>query len=235
MNAPMVNSPDPFKLAVVVLQRELCLALRRWDQVLQPLIFFVVIIALFPLAVSPELSELRRIAPGVLWVAAMLASLLAADALFRPDVEDGTMEQWVLSGQPLPWLLLNKTFAHWILTGMPLVIVMPIVAIALGVNASNWTSWWTMIMSLALGTAILTVLGAVGAALTVGLRRGNMLMALVVLPLEMPVLIFGAQALQMAIRNESAFGILSLLAAILLLSLALAPFAMAAAIRISIE
>jgi len=231
MTQAPLDTIGPLKLAAVVLQRELRLAVRRWDQVLQPLIFFIVIVTLFPLAVSPELSELRRIAPGILWVAAMLASLLAADALFRPDVEDGTMEQWVLSAQPLPWLLLNKSFAHWLLTGLPLVLVAPVVAVALGVN----TGWSGIMITLALGTAILTMLGAVGAALTVGLRRGNMLMALLVLPLEMPVLIFGAQAMQSVIREESALGVLSLLAAILLLSMILAPFAMAAAIRISIE
>jgi heme exporter protein B len=229
--APTQQTLNPLKLASVVLQREMRLALRRWDQVLQPLIFFIVIVTLFPLAISPELSELRRLAPGVLWVAAMLASLLAADALFRPDVEDGTMEQWVLSGQPLPWLLLNKVIAHWLLTGLPLVLIAPIVAVSLGVS----TGRSAIMIALALGSAILTLLGAVGAALTVGLRRGNMLMALLVLPLEMPVLIFGAQALQSAMRGESALGILSLLASILLISMILAPFAIAAAIRISIE
>lgn len=227
----MQRALNPLQLARVVLQRELRLAMRRWDQVLQPLIFFIVVVTLFPLATSPELSELRRIAPGILWVAAMLASLLAADALFRPDVEDGTMEQWVLSGQPLSWLLLNKTIAHWLLTGLPLALVAPVVAISLGVNSG----WSVIMMILALGTGVLTLLGAVGAALTVGLRRGNMLMALLVLPLEMPVLIFGAQAVQSAMRNESAIGIISLLGAILLLAMILTPFAMAAAIRISIE
>jgi heme exporter protein B len=231
MTSSNSSTLNPFKLAAVVLQRELRLAMRRWDQVLQPLVFFIVIVTLFPLATNPELSELRRIAPGILWVAAMLASLLAADGIFRPDVEDGTMEQWVLSGQPLSWLLLIKCFAHWVLTGLPLVLVTPAVAISLGVN----TGWSDIMIALAIGSGVLTLLGAVGAALTVGLRRGNMLMALVVLPLEMPVLIFGAQAVQSAIRNEPAIGIINLLGAILLLSIILTPFAMAAAIRISIE
>ena len=199
---------------------------------MQPLVFFVVVITLFPLAISPELSELRRIAPGILWVAAMLASLLAADALFRPDVEDGVMEQWVLSGQPLAWLLLAKTAGHWLLTGLPLVLVTPLVATGLGVSSEHWL---LMFSTLAVGTALLSVLGAIGAALTVGLRRGNMLMALMVLPLEMPVLIFGARAMDMGLHGEAVTGPLSLLAAMLLLSLVLGPFAMAAAIRISIE
>lgn len=229
---PHTASPSPFKLAALVLRRDIRLAARRWDQVLQPLVFFVVVITLFPLAISPELSELRRIAPGVLWVAAMLASLLAADALFRPDVEDGVMEQWVLSGQPLAWLLLAKTAGHWLLTGLPLVLMAPFMALGLGLNL---VSWPLLMGTLALGTALLSVLGAIGAALTVGLRRGNMLMALLVLPLEMPVLIFGAQALDMGMQGELVTGPLSLLAAMLLFALALGPFAMAAAIRISIE
>lgn len=220
------------QLAWLVLQRDVRLALRRWDQVLQPLIFFCVVITLFPLAISPELAELRRIAPGVVWVAAMLASLLAADALFRPDVEDGSMEQWVLSGQPLPWLLLAKTAVYWLLTGAPMVIVSPVIATALGIPVHIWPQ---LLAILAVGTAALSIFGAVGAALTVGLRRGNMLMALLVLPLEMPVLIFGARALDMAMRGESPAAPLQLLAAILLLAASLGPFAMAAAMRVSIE
>lgn len=223
---------SPFQLAGIVMVRDLRLAARRWDQALQPLVFFIVVITLFPLAISPELSELRRIAPGILWVAAMLASLLAADALFRPDVEDGVLEQWVLSGQPLPWLLLAKTLAHWLLTGLPLVLVAPLIAMSLGV--AN-TSWPLILGVLLLGTAVLSVLGGIGAALTVGLRRGNMLMALLVLPLEMPVLIFGARALDLGLQGEPIAGPASLLAAILLLGMALGPFAMAAAVRISIE
>jgi heme exporter protein B len=228
----MTQMQSPFKLAGVVIARDLRLAARRWDQVLQPLVFFVVVITLFPLAIGPELSELRRIAPGILWVAAMLASLLAADALFRPDVEDGIMEQWVLSGQPLPWMLLAKTVAHWVLTGLPLVLVAPLVSIGLGLGSDGWSS---TVVTLLLGTATLSVLGGIGAALTVGLRRGNMLMALLVLPLEMPVLIFGARALDMGLHGELVTGPISLMAAILLIAMVLGPFAMAAAIRISIE
>lgn len=217
--------------AYLVIARELRLALRRWDQVLQPLVFFLVVVTLFPLATSPDLNELRRIAPGVMWVAAMLASLLAADALFRPDVEDGVMEQWVLSGQSLPWLLLAKTGAHWLLTGLPLVLVAPLVATALGVQQGGVV----LLLTLLIGTAVLSMLGGIGAALTVGLRRGNMLMALLVLPLEMPVLIFGAQALDLGFHGEPVSALLSLLSAMLLLALALGPLAMAAAIRISVE
>lgn len=227
-----LNPPSPLSLAALLLRRDLRLAARRWDQVLQPLVFFAVVITLFPLAVSPELSELRRIAPGVLWVAAMLASLLAAEALFRPDVEDGVMEQWVLSAQPLPWMLLIRTVGHWLLTGLPMVLMAPLMAMGLGLPSELWP---LMMLTLALGTVLLSVLGGIGAALTVGLRRGNMLMALLVLPLEMPVLIFGAEAMQRGMAGEAVTGPLYLMAAMLLLSVALGPFAMAAAIRISIE
>jgi heme exporter protein B len=216
----------------LVVGRDLRLAVRHWDQVIQPLIFFVIVTTLFPLAISPALDELRRIAPGVLWVAAMLASLLALESLYRPDVEDGTMEQWVLSGQPLSLLLLAKTLTHWLLTGLPLVLMAPIVGTALGMSSSIWP---VLAATLALGTGALSILGAIGAALTVSVRRGNVLLALLVLPLEMPVLIFGARAVDLAMQGESVVGPLNLLAAMLLLFVSLGPFAMAAAMRVSVE
>ena len=219
-------------LVGLVIGRDLRLAVRHWDQVIQPLIFFVIVTTLFPLAISPALDELRRIAPGVVWVAAMLASLLALESLYRPDVEDGTMEQWVLSGQPLSLLLLAKTLTHWLLTGLPLVLMAPIVGTALGMPSSIWP---VLASTLALGTGSLSVLGAIGAALTVSVRRGNVLLALLVLPLEMPVLIFGARAVDLAMQGEPVVGPLNLLAAMLLLFVSLGPFAMAAAMRVSVE
>jgi len=224
--------PGSLQLIGLVVGRDLRLAMRHWDQVLQPLIFFVIVTTLFPLAISPSLDELRRIAPGVLWVAAMLASLLALESLFRPDVEDGSMEQWVLSGQPLAVMLLAKTLTHWLLAGLPMVLVAPLVSYGLGMSSAAWP---VVIGSLALGTGALSVLGAIGAALTVGVRRGSVLLALLVLPLEMPVLIFGARAIDLAIHGESAAGPLNFLAAVLLLFLSLGPLAMAAAMRISVE
>lgn len=231
MEAP-VATPGLGKILLLVMSRDLRLALRHWDQVLQPLVFFVIVTTLFPLAVSPALDELRRIAPGVLWVAAMLASLLALESLFRPDVEDGTMEQWVLSGQPLSLLLLAKTAAHWMLAGLPLVLMAPIVGTALGMPQSVWP---VLAATLALGTGSLSVLGAIGAALTVSVRRGSVLLALLVLPLEMPVLIFGARAVDLAMHGEPVAAPLNLLAALLLFFVSLGPFAMAAAMRISVE
>jgi heme exporter protein B len=219
-------------LVRLVVARDLRLAVRHWDQVMQPLIFFAIITTLFPLAISPALDELRRIAPGIVWVAAMLASLLALESLFRPDVEDGTMEQWVLSGQPLSLLLLAKVVTHWLLTGLPLVLMSPLVGTALGMPQSVWPA---LMATLALGTGSLSMLGGVGAALTVSVRRGSVLLALLVLPLEMPVLIFGARAVDLAMHGEAVAGPLNLLTALLLFFVSLGPFAMAAAMRVSVE
>ncbi len=220
------------QLMGLIVRRDLRLAVRHWDQVIQPLVFFMIVTTLFPLAVSPSLDELRRIAPGVVWVAAMLASLLALESLFRPDVEDGTMEQWTLSGQPLSLMLLAKTLTHWVLAGLPIVVMAPLVGYALGLPEHAWP---VLIASLALGTGALSILGAIGAALTVGVRRGSVLLALLVLPLEVPILIFGARAVDLAMHGESAAGPLNLLAAALILFVSLGPAAMAAAMRISVE
>jgi heme exporter protein B len=219
-------------LFTLALSRDLRLAVRHLDQVLQPLVFFIVVATLFPLAISPALAELRKIAPGVVWVAAMLSSLIALESLFRADVEDGTMEQWVLSGQPLSVLLLGKVVAHWLLSALPLVLIAPFVGTALGMPMSVWP---VLMGSLALGTGALSVLGAIGAALTVGVRRGSALVALLVLPLQMPVLIFGARAVDLAMRGEPVAAPLNLLAALLLLFISLGPLAIAAAMRISVE
>jgi heme exporter protein B len=220
------------QLFALVLSRDLRLAVRHLDQVIQPLVFFIIVTTLFPLAISPVLDDLRKIAPGVMWVAAMLASLIALESLFRADVEDGTMEQWVLSGQPLSVLLLSKVAAHWLLSGLPLVLISPFVGAAFGMPMSVAP---VLMATLALGTGSLSILGGIGAALTVGVRRGSALLALLVLPLEMPVLIFGARAVDLAMRGEAVPGPLNLLAALLLLFISLGPFAMAAAMRISVE
>jgi heme exporter protein B len=213
-------------------RRDLLLAFRHWDQVVQPVIFFAMVTTLFPLAVSPELGELRQLAGGVLWVAALLAALLGLEFLFRSDHADGTLEQVLLSGQPLALIALAKGAAHWTACGLPLVLVSPLLAIGLGVPAP---ALCTVMLSLALGTGILSALGAIGAALTLGLRRGGMLLSLLVLPLAMPALIFGARAIDLSILGDTARGPLLLLAAFLVLAVTLAPFAVAAALRISAE
>lgn len=216
----------------LVMERDLRLALRRWDQVTDPLVFFLMVTTLFPLALSPELPRLREVAPGVLWVAALLSSLLASDSLLKSDAQDGTLEQYVLSGQPLTWLLLAKTAAHWMLSGLPLVLISPLVALALGVPPA---ALGIVIASLLIGTLTLSLLGAIGAGLTIGLRRGSLLLALLVLPLAMPLLIFGARAVELAVAGEPVAGPMYLLAALLALALTLAPVTAAAAVRISID
>lgn len=212
--------------------KDLKLAFRRWGQLINPLVFFLMVTTLFPLAVSPELSVLRDISAGVLWVAALLSSLLALNALFHADVEDGSMEQLVLSPQPLALLLLAKTFAHWLLSGLPLVVISPLAAMGLSLPVE---ALGTLMLSLLLGTPVLSLIGSIGTALTVGLRRGSALLSLLFLPLAMPILIFGARATDMALTSMDPSGALYLLAAMLALALSLAPFAMAAAIRISLD
>jgi len=216
----------------LVLRRELALSFRRPDQLLQPLVFFLIVTTLFPLGLSVQLSLLRDMAPGVLWVAALLSSLLSLDALFKSDADDGTLEQLALSGQGLTVIVMAKTLAHWLVSGAALVLVSPIVGTALAIPES---AFGTMLLSLSLGTLTLSWLGAIGAGLTVGLKRGNVLLSLIVLPLAMPLLIFGAGATDRAISGTSAAGALYLLAALCVLTCTLAPFAATAALRISLE
>jgi heme exporter protein B len=216
----------------LVYRRDLLIAFRHWDQLAQPVVFFAMVTTLVPLALSPEQAQLREIAGGVLWIAALLAALLGLEFLFRADHADGTLEQMLLSGQPTALLALAKGAAHWSACGLPLVLVSPLLAISLGVPAE---ALCTVVLSLALGTGILSALGAIGAALTLGLRRGSTLLSLLVLPLVMPALIFGARAVDLAIHGEDAGGPLLLLAAMLVFAVTLAPLAVAAALRISVE
>ena len=216
----------------MLVRRDLRLALRRPGEWLQPLVFFLVVTTLFPLATNPELSRLRDMAPAALWVAALLSSLLALELLFREDGQDGTLEQLAVSGLPLSWLLLAKTCVHWLLTGLPLVLVAPLAATALG---APYASIPGVLAVLLLGSVALSLIGAVGAGLTLGLRRGGVLLALLVLPLAVPVLIFGARATALAIALEPMAAPMYLLAAIAVLSATLAPLAAAAAVRISLE
>lgn len=222
----------PFTAARLVIARDLLLAFRRPEQLLHPLAFFILVTTLFPLSGSSELGSLRGIAPGVLWVAALLAGLLALDFLFRDDAQDGTLEQYALSGQSLIWLLLGKTAAHWLLTGVPLSLVAPVMGIALGVPASASAG---IMMTVALGTLALSFVGSIGAALTLGVRRGGVLLSILILPLAVPILIFGSRATELAIRGESYLVPMELLGSIVVLSFTLAPLAAAAAVRISLE
>jgi heme exporter protein B len=216
----------------LVVHREMRLSFRRPEQLLQPLVFFLIVTTLFPLGLSVDLSLLRDMAPGVLWVAALLSSLLSLDSLFKSDADDGTLEQLALSGQGLTLIVVAKTLAHWLVTGLALVLISPIVGTALAIPGSAFA---TMMLSLTLGTLTLSWLGAIGAGLTIGLRRGNVLLALIVLPLAMPLLIFGAAATDRAISGISVAGALYFLAALCVLTSTLAPFAATAALRITLE
>ena len=212
--------------AGALIARDLHLALRRSGDTLQPLGFFLVVTTLFPLALDPQLSLLRDIAPAALWVGALLSSLLALDLLFREDAQDGALEQLALCGLPFQGLLLAKTVVHWLLRGLPLV------ATALG---APYGAMPGILAALLLGTIALSLIGAVGAGLTMSLKRNGSLLALLVLPLAVPVLIFGARATALAIAGEPLAAPLYLLAAIAVLSATLAPWALAAAVRIGLE
>ena len=218
--------------AASVMRRDLLLAFRRPGEWLQPLAFFALVTTLFPLAMDPEPAMLRRLAPAALWVSLLLASLLALDFLFREDGRDGTLEQYAVSGQSFTALLLAKTVTHWLLTGMPLALAGPLAAVSLGAPPSAMPG---VFFALLLGSVSLSLIGSIGAGLTLGLRRGGALLSLLVLPLVMPVLVFGARATANAIAGDDAAGALYLLAASGVLALTLAPLAAAAAVRISLE
>jgi heme exporter protein B len=222
----------PLEAFALLVRRELCLSFRRPDQLLQPLVFFLIVTTLFPLGLNLQLSLLRDMSPGVLWVAALLSSLLSLDSLFKSDADDGTLEQLALSGQDLTVIVVAKTFAHWLVSGAALVLVSPIVGTALGIPTE---AFLTMMLSLTLGTLTLSWLGAIGAGLTVGLKRGNVLLSLIVLPLAMPLLIFGAGATDRAISGTSSAGALYFLAALCVFTCTLAPFAATTALRITLE
>jgi heme exporter protein B len=231
MNAAVLQTPA-FEAARLILARDLRLAFRRPGEILQPLVFFAIVTTLFPLAITPELSQLRQIAPGVVWVAALLSSLLALEFLYRDDAHDGTLEQYALSGQSLTLLLFAKTASHWLLTGAPLAVMAPLAAMALGAPVASAGG---IIASVLLGSVALSLLGAIGASLTLGARRSGVLLSILTLPLAIPVLIFGARATQLAIAGEELDAPLYLLGALAVLGITLAPLASAAAVRISLE
>lgn len=215
-----------------VFSRELRLALRRRADTLAAAFFFVVVVTLFPLGVGPEPALLRTMGPGVVWVAALLASMLSLGRLFADDQHDGTLEQLLLSACPLPLLLAAKIAAHWLCSGLLLVLVSPVLALQFGLSAQ---STGVLMVSLLLGTPVLSLIGAIGAALTLGVRGGGVLLSLLVLPLVVPVLIFGAGSVDASVAGRGAVGHFSLLAAMLALALFLAPWASAAALRIALE
>ncbi|HBH68160.1 MAG TPA: heme exporter protein CcmB [Erwinia persicina] len=215
-----------------VMKRELRIAFRSGAEIVNPLWFFLIVITLFPLGIGPEPELLARIAPGIIWVAALLSSLLALERLFRDDFLDGSLEQLLLLPTPLPLTVLGKVAAHWMVTGLPLLILSPLVALLLSLD---FTAWRAVALTLLLGTPTLSLLGAIGVGLTVGLRRGGVLLSLLVLPLAVPVVIFASGAIEAASQGLPVDGYLALLGALLAGSATLAPFATAAALRVSVH
>jgi heme exporter protein B len=215
-----------------LIRRDLLLALRRKSEVLTTLFFFVIVASLFPLGIGPEPALLRRIAPGVLWVGALLACMLSLNRMFAADHADGTLEQMALSPEPLGLLVAGKVAAHWLVSGLPLVLIAPVLGLQFDLGARALV---VLAVSLLLGTPLLSLVGAIGAALTLGVRGGGVLVSLLTLPLYIPALIFGAGAVEADLSGLGAGGHLSLLGALLVLAAFFAPWATTAALRIALE
>lgn len=221
-----------FSVINLMVRRDILLAVRRPQDVMTSLFFFIIVVSLFPLGVSPEMEVLRSIGPGVIWVAALLATMLSLGRLFSDDYQDGTLEQLILSPQPLALVVLSKVAAHWLLTGLPLVILTPLLGLLLGLNGEEIQ---ILTLTLLLGTPVLILIGSIGAALTLGVRGGGVLISLLILPLFVPVLIFGTGAVSSMNAGLGVEAHFSLLGAFLVLSLLLTPWASAAALKISME
>jgi len=220
------------KTFVMIVRRDVMLSMRGGIGSLVAVVFFVIAVTLFPLGVGPEMNLLARIAPGVLWVCALLATMLSLDRLFQADFEDGNLELMALGPLPLELTVLAKVLSYWITTALPLIVVAPVLAIMLNMSGQ---ALGVLIVSLLLGTPVLSLIGSVGAALTVGIRRGGVLMSLLVLPLYVPILIFGVGAVESAVMGLGERSHLLILGAGLLVSLVLSPFASAAALRLALE
>lgn len=217
---------------IEIIKRELRIAMRKQAEILNPLWFFLIVITLFPLVIGPDPVLLSKIAPGIAWVAALLSALLSFERLFRDDFVDGSLEQLMLISQPLALTALAKVIAHWLLTGLPLILLSPVAALLLSLETHIWAA---LVLTLLIGTPVLSCLGAIGVALTVGLRKGGVLLSLLVVPLFIPVLIFSASALDAATLKLPYHGQLAILGAILAATVTLSPFAIAAALRISLD
>ena len=227
-----MSAPSSLRFCARLLRRQLVLAVRRPVEIGNPLLFFAMVVALFPLGLGPAPSTLAQFAPGILWIVALLSNLLTSEAVFRSDFEDGSLEQLLLSPQPLYLSVLAYIAAHWLITGLLLALVSPLFGLMLNLPAQ---AIWALAASLLLGTAVLSLVGCIGAALTVGLKRGGMLISLLILPFYMPVLIFGSAAVSSAVAGAPIGPFLAILGAMLCLAIALAPIAIAAGLRISVD
>lgn len=220
------------KLIFALIAREFSLAFRARQELINPLIFFIIVTSLFPLAISPDAKVLQLIAPGVIWVAALLATIISLDKLFKSDFEDGSLEQLILSGNSLSVLALAKVLSYWLLCSIPLIIVTPLIALMFDLPTNGVVA---ILLSLLLGSPILCFLGAIGSALTVGLRNSGVLLTLLVLPFYIPVVIFGTSAVVAAMAGLPYHGQLALLGSFLILAFTLCPFAIAGALKICVN
>lgn len=234
MSEAMLSTTNPGLISVfrTILKREFLLASRHRQELVNPLMFFVIVMVLFPLGVSPEPSFLSEAAAGVVWVAALLASMLSLDRLFQADYEDGSLEQMVLSAQPLYLIVLLKKLVHWSLTALPLIVLSPLLATMMHLESQHIP---ILILTLIMGTPVISLIGGIGAALTVSLRGGGILISLLVIPLTIPILIFGTGTIQASVDNLPIGGHLAIMGAILALAVTLSPFATAAALKMSVS
>ena len=218
------------RVFMLILKRDLTIALRHRDDVFNPILFFIIVVTLFPLSIGPESNLLSRIAPGVIWVAAVLSTLLSLDRLFKSDHADGSLEQLLLSPYPVFIIVQAKIIAHWMLTGLPLIFIAPVLALLLNLNNN---AYGVLMLTLLIGTPILSFIGAIGVALTVGIKKGGVLLSLLVLPLYIPLLIFATSAIDTATMNLPYSGQIAIIAALFFGAFSLSPFAIGAALRVS--
>ncbi len=221
-----------FSALITIIRRDLLVAFRRRAELMNPILFYVIVVTLFPLGVSPDQEFLSKLAPGVVWVTALLAALISMESIFRQDFDDGSVEQLFLSQHPPTIMILGKVIAHWLITGLPMLVIVPLMALLLYIPQQAIT---TLFLTVLIGTPILSLIGAIGVALTAGLRGGGVLLGLLVLPLYIPVLIFASGAVSAVINGMSSSGHLAMLGAGLIIALILAPLAISASLKISMN
>ena len=228
----IADQATTYEAFIATLKRDLLVAFKRKNDIVNPFMFFIIVCSLFPIGISPDPERLGEIAAGVLWISALLASLLAMDSLFRNDFEDGSLEQLLISPHPLYFLVLAKNIAHWLISGLPVVIISPIVAYMLRLPSD---SYGTLFATLLIGTPVLSLVGSIGVALTVGLGSRGLILAVITLPMSVPVLIAGTLTIQETLNGASLVGYMAILGAMFIGSLTLAPLASATALRISVN
>ena len=228
----IADQATTYEAFIATLKRDLLVAFKRKNDIVNPFMFFIIVCSLFPIGISPDPARLGEIAAGVLWISALLASLLAMDSLFRNDFEDGSLEQLLISPHPLYFLVLAKNIAHWLISGLPVVIISPVVAYMLSLPSD---SYGTLFATLLIGTPVLSLVGSIGVALTVGLGSRGLILAVITLPMSVPVLIAGTLTIQETLNGASMAGYIAILGAMFIGSLTLAPLASATALRISVN